>query len=65
MPLFTLLILLVLLGVLAWATRRYMPETTQPMKTIILVVLGAVAVLLVLQAFGILTAIGGIMTPRV
>lgn len=61
MSLLGLLLVLVLLGVLAWALTTYIPMP-QPIKGLIVVVCTLVAILFVLSAFGV---VPGLLTMRV
>lgn len=53
----TLLVWLLGIALLVVAVRRFVPETSQPMKMIMVWVLVAIAVLLILQAFGVLNVL--------
>lgn len=64
MPVIDLLIWLVLIAVLVVITRMAMPESAQPIKRIIIWTLAAIAIYLVLAAFGVIDALRGLRTPR-
>jgi hypothetical protein len=54
MPLVSLIVLLVLIGIGLWLLNTYVPMA-QPIKTLVNVLVIVVAFLLVLQAFGFLS----------
>jgi hypothetical protein len=59
MPLFTIIIVLVVVGVALWAINSYIPMA-QSVKTILNVVVVCVLCLWLLQAFGIMGSINSI-----
>lgn len=61
MSLISLLLVLCLIGVLAWALTTFLPMPAN-IKTLIVIVCGIVALLYVVQAFGLLGA--DIRVPR-
>lgn len=61
MSLLGLLLVLVLLGVLAWALTAYIPMPP-PIRGLVIVACTLVAILLVLSAFGV---VPGLLTVRV
>ncbi len=65
MPLLQLLVWLIVLGVCVILARKFLPESMQPIKNIIIAVIVIIAVLITLSAFGILDALRGINTPRI
>lgn len=64
MSLLTLLLVVVLLGVLAYVIGR-LPWVAPPFKGIAIVVCIIIAGFLVLNAFGVLDALSGVRVPRV
>lgn len=59
MPLVTVIITLVVVGVALWAINTYIPMA-KPVKTILNVVVVVILVLWLLQAFGLIDSIRGI-----
>ncbi len=59
MPLFTIIIVLVVVGVVLWAINSYIPMA-QSVKTILNVVVVCVLCLWLLQAFGVMGSINSI-----
>ncbi len=59
MPLLTILIVLVVVGVLLWLVNSYIPMDSK-IKTILNVVVVIAVILWLLKAFGILSALGNI-----
>lgn len=59
MPLITVIIAIVVVGVLLWAINTYIPMA-RPVKSILNVVVVVVLVLWLLQAFGVLGSLHGI-----
>ncbi len=59
MPLVTVIIVLVVVGVALWAINTYIPMA-KPVKTILNVVVVAILVIWLLQSFGIIDSIRGI-----
>ena len=64
MSLVTLLIVLIVLGVVAYAIKTYLPMEPA-IKTLLLWVILAVAVVVVLSAFGVCDALRAQTVPRV
>jgi hypothetical protein len=64
MSLLSLIIILVVLGVGLYLLRTYVPMDAKIMQIITIVVI-IVALLLVVNAFGLLDAIRGVQVPRV
>ncbi len=64
MPILTLLAWLLALAGVVIAVRAFMPESAQPIKKIIVWVLAAIAVWLILDAFGVIDILRGMRTPR-
>ena len=63
MSILALLLILVLMGVLLWAIKTYLPVDDK-IKQLITVVVVVIAVILVLQAFGVLAYLQNVMVPR-
>jgi hypothetical protein len=63
MPLITLVIVLVVLGVILWAINAYLPMDAT-IKKILNGVVVLVAILFVLSAFGVLDSLSGIRVGR-
>ncbi len=59
MPLVTVIIVLVVVGVALWAINTYIPMA-KPVKTILNVVVVAILVIWLLQSFGIIDSVRGI-----
>jgi hypothetical protein len=59
MPLITVIIVLVIVGVLMWMINAYIPMA-RPIKTILNVVVVIAVILWLLSAFGIFTGFGNI-----
>lgn len=64
MPLISLLLVLAVIGVLAWAVVKFIPMPPN-IATLIYVVAGIVAFLYVLQAFGLLHGVHSVTVPTV
>lgn len=64
MSIIALLVLLAVLGFVGWLLVTYVPMLA-PFKTFIIIVLVAIGLFLVLQAFGILPALTSVQVPRV
>lgn len=64
MSIVALFLLIVLLGLFVWLLTTFIPMPQQ-FKTLLLVVAIIIALLLVLQAFGLLSGLGGVQVPRV
>jgi hypothetical protein len=64
MPVVTLFAWLLVIAILVIVVRMVMPESAQPIKNLIIWALVAVAVFILLDAFGVLDALRGIRTPR-
>lgn len=64
MSLLTLMLIIVAAGVLLWAVKRFAPMEPKLYSLLVLVVVLVIA-LLVLQAFGIFSALSGVQVPRV
>jgi hypothetical protein len=64
MSIVALLILIALLGLVAYFITTLIPMPPQ-FKTLIILVALLIAILLVLQAFGLLPSIGNVQVPRV
>ena len=64
MPLISLIITLVVVGVLLWAINSYIPMA-EPIKKILNIVVVICVVVWLLYAFGILDRSGDIRVPRV
>lgn len=56
---------LLILAACVWATRKFVPDTTEPIKTIIIAVFVIAAVVLVFQGFGIWDWLAKHAVPRV
>lgn len=63
MSLLALVIILICLGVLLWAVKAYIPMD-ESLRKIVTIVVVIIAVLLVLNAFGVIDAIRGVQVPR-
>ncbi len=63
MPLVTVLIVLVVVGVILWLVNTYIPMDSK-IKTILNIVVVVVVVLWLLRAFGILNSLSGIRIGR-
>jgi len=59
MPLITIVIVLIVVGVALWAINRYIPMA-KPVKTILNIVVVVVVCIWLLQAFGLIDSIRGI-----
>ena len=64
MPLITLIITLIVVGVLLWLVNNYIPMDGK-IKKILNIVVVIVVVLWLLSAFGVLGTAGNIQVPRV
>jgi hypothetical protein len=63
MPLITIIIVLIVVGVLLWLVNTYLPMDPK-IRSILNAVVVIVVILWLLQAFGILGALGGIRVGR-
>jgi hypothetical protein len=59
MPLVTVIVVLIVVGVVLWLINNYLPMDGK-IKSILNVVVVIVVVLWLLQAFGVLSSIGGV-----
>lgn len=64
MSLIGLVLVLAIIGLVAWAITTFIPMPGN-IRTLIIVVCGIVAVLYVLSAFGILGSVGSVKVPTV
>jgi uncharacterized membrane protein YeaQ/YmgE (transglycosylase-associated protein family) len=64
MSLISLILVLAVIGLLAWAITTFVPMPGN-IKTLIIVVCGIVALLYVLSAFGVIPALSGVRVPTV
>lgn len=64
MPILTLVVVLVLVGILLWAVNTYIPMDPK-IKSLLNIVVVIVVVLWLLQVFGVWTGLGRVMVPRV
>lgn len=64
MGLFELFFIIVVIGVVVWAIRKWVPMDA-PFKTAVLWVGVGVVVLIILQAFGVLAHFHDVSVPRV
>lgn len=64
MPLITLFLVLIVIGVVVWAATTYIPMDGA-IKTLIRIVGVIIAVVICLNAFGILSKFGGITVPSI
>jgi hypothetical protein len=64
MPLLTLVIVLILIGVALWLINSYIPMDRK-IKTILNIVVVIVAILFVLQAFGVIDELRGVRVPQI
>lgn len=65
MSLISLVVSLLVIAVIVILVRMFLPETAQPVKNLIIWVLFAIAIWLVLVAFGVLDALSGMRTPHI
>lgn len=63
MSLLTLFIVLLCIALVAWAARRFIPDAF--IAKLVVIVCVVVAILVVLQAFGLLDTIRGLTVPKV
>ena len=64
MSLIALLLILTLIGLLAWSITTFVPMPSN-IRTLIIVVCGIVAILYVLSAFGIIGSLSAVRVPTV
>ena len=64
MSIVALFLLLALIGLFVWLLTAFIPMPQQ-FKTLLIVVAIIIALLIVLQAFGLLSGIGSVAVPRV
>jgi hypothetical protein len=64
MPLLTVLVVLIVVGVLLWLVQTYIPMA-QPIKNIMIAVVVIAVVLWLLQVFGLLDAVSAVHVGRV
>jgi len=63
MSILTLMLIIVVLGILLWAAKKYLP-IDDSIKQILTIVVVVVIVLLCLSAFGVLDYLQGYRVPR-